>query len=112
MTDFGFRLNPSSTINLDEVDRHLYFRLARIEPEIKTCISCGSCTATCTAGRFSGMSLRKVILALERGAGVEKMLSGCMLCGKCTMVCPRGINTRHAILSLCRIYSKNDSVKR
>ena len=52
------------------------------------------------------MSIRKVVLNLQRGRDIEKMLSNCMLCGKCTMVCPRGINTRHLILSLCRIYEK------
>jgi Fe-S oxidoreductase len=36
------------------------------------------------------------------------MMSNCMLCGKCTMVCPRGINTRHLILSICRIYDKEE----
>ena len=31
-------------------------------------------------------------------------LKGCQFCGKCTMVCPRGINTRHLILSILKIY--------
>jgi len=109
--DFGFHINPSSTINLDNVDRHLYFKLAKLEPGVRTCIGCGSCTATCTAGPFNGMSLRKVLLALERGTDISEMLKGCMLCGKCTMVCPRGINTRNAILNLCRIYGEEGNVK-
>ena len=56
------------------------------------------------------MSVRKVLLDLQRGKEkeAEKMLSGCMLCGKCMMVCPRGINTRHLILSLCRIYGTDE----
>ena len=53
---------------------------------------------------FSGMSVRKVILNLQRGKDISAMMQNCMLCGKCSMVCPRGINTRHLILSLCRIY--------
>jgi Fe-S oxidoreductase len=55
------------------------------------------------------MSVRKVILGIQRGKEKEAaaMLKGCMLCGKCTMVCPRGINTRHLILSLCRIYEED-----
>lgn len=106
MMDFGFRLSPSSAIDLDKVDRSVYEDLVKLEPEIKMCMACGSCSATCTAGPYSGMSLRKVILGLQRGTDVSKMLSCCMLCGKCTMVCPRGINTRHLILSICRIYEK------
>jgi len=106
MIDFGFHINPSSTIDLDKVDRSLYKRLASTDPDIRSCMACGSCSATCTAAPFSGMSFRKVILGLERGVDPGKMLSCCMLCGKCTMVCPRGINTRHALLSLCRIYKE------
>ena len=78
----------------------------RMEPDALICMGCGSCTATCTAGPWSGMSVRKVLLAMQRGRmqEVEKMLSNCMLCGKCTMVCPRGINTRRLILNACRLY--------
>ena len=104
--DFGFKLSPSSAINLDKVDLGLYERLAAMEPDVRICMACGSCSATCTAGPYTGMSVRKVILDLQRGKEkeAEALLSGCMLCGKCTMVSPRGINTRHLILSLCRIY--------
>ena len=107
--DFGFKISPSSTINLDKVDFSLYERLCEMEPDARKCMACGSCSATCTAGPYSGMSVRKVILDIQRGKekDMEKMLSNCMLCGKCTMVCPRGINTRHLILSLCRIYDNN-----
>jgi Fe-S oxidoreductase len=36
---------------------------------------------------------------------VLPQLKSCMLCGKCYIVCPRGINTRHLILSICKIYN-------
>lgn len=105
--DFGFKLAPSSTIDLDKVDLTLYRKLVQIEPDIRRCMTCGSCTATCTAGDFSGMSVRKMILALQRGKDIQPMLKNCMLCGKCMMVCPRGINTRHLILSACRYYGED-----
>lgn len=104
--DFGFTLAKSSTINLDTVDMQLYKKLCDIEPDAKICMSCGSCSASCTAAPFSGMSVRKVILGLQRNQDVRQMLSNCMLCGKCTMVCPRGINTRHLLLTLYRIYDR------
>lgn len=113
MTDFGFQLSPSSAVNLDTTDRRRYDRLVRIVPEAGTCIGCGSCSATCTAAPWSGMSVRKVLLGLQRGRDeeVDRMLSACMLCGKCTMVCPRGINTRQLILTLCRL-NQNGEVLR
>jgi len=104
MADFGFKLSKSSTLDLDKIDTSVYRKLCKTDPDIKTCMACGSCSATCTAAPFSGMSMRKVILALQRGQDVRPMLSKCMLCGKCIMVCPRGINTRHLILSICSLY--------
>ena len=106
MLDFGFSLSRSSAVQLDEVDTALFEELASLEPDARICMSCGSCSATCTAGPWTGMSVRKVLHNLQRGKDVSGMLNGCMLCGKCTMVCPRGINTRHLILSLCRIYKE------
>ena len=104
--NFGYKLSPSSAVDLDKVDFSLYHRIEKIEPDVRICIGCGSCSATCTGQPFSGMSLRKVILSIQRGRENEarQMLSGCMLCGKCTMVCPRGINTRNLIISLCRFW--------
>ena len=104
--DFGFGLTPSSAIELDKLDLSLYGKLCKIEPGARTCIACGSCSATCSASAYSAMSMRKLLLDLQRGKmqEVEQMLSHCMLCGKCTMVCPRGINTRRVILTVCRLY--------
>nr|AIF26770.1 hypothetical protein [uncultured bacterium fosmid pJB89E1] len=104
MADFGFKLSKSATLDLDKIDTSVWEQLIKTDPDAKTCMACGSCSATCTAAPFSGMSVRKVILALQRGQNVKPMLSNCMLCGKCTMVCPRGINTRHLILTICRIH--------
>lgn len=110
MNMFGFRISPSSAINLDKVDRSRFEQLCTLEPDAVRCMACGSCSATCPAAPFSGMSVRKVLLNLQRGKEQEafRLMSNCMLCGKCTMVCPRGINTRHLILSISRIYSKED----
>lgn len=111
MNIFGFRLSASSAIDLDKVDRTLFDKLCAEEPDARRCMSCGSCSATCPAGEFTGMSVRKVLHNLQRGKERDalKMVSSCMLCGKCNMVCPRGINTRHLILSVCRIYKTEES---
>ncbi len=110
MSGFGFRLSPSSAINLDKVDRSRFEELCSIEPDALRCMSCGSCSATCPAAQFSGMSIRKVLLNLQRGKEEDafRIMSNCMLCGKCMMVCPRGINTRRIVLTISRIYKKED----
>ncbi|MBP9991177.1 MAG: 4Fe-4S dicluster domain-containing protein [Bacteroidales bacterium] len=102
MTDFGFSISKSATIDMDAVDMELYERVCRQVPSARICMSCGSCSASCVAAPYSGMSVRKVILALQRGKDVRTMLSNCMLCGKCSMACPRGVNTRNLILTVCR----------
>lgn len=108
MGKFGFALNPSSRIDLDKVDRGKFARLAALEPDVLKCMACGSCTASCSAGKFIKTSMRSAILALQNGKEEEALgfLKGCLLCGKCTMVCPRAINTRHLIVSICKVYQK------
>lgn len=106
MVDFGFTLNPSSRIDLDAFDRGTFDRLLAREPDAKKCMACGSCSAVCTASQFAPTSIRRALHALQNGRGDLALaeLKGCQLCGKCTMVCPRGINTRHLILSILKIY--------
>jgi Heterodisulfide reductase, subunit C len=106
--DFGYSLTPSSRINLDDVDNSKFKSLVSVEPDILKCMACGSCTASCSAGKFKFTSLRRAILNIQNGNNKQALeeLNGCMLCGKCTLVCPRGINTRHLILSIFKFYNE------
>ncbi len=106
MVDFGFGISPSSAIWMDKVDSKKFEALCAIEPDVRRCMSCGSCVAGCSASFHGGMNLRRVILYLQRGMEKQalEMASSCMLCGKCILLCPRGINTRNVILSIQKIY--------
>ena len=106
MIDFGYGLTPSSTLKIENVQNPLFSQLHELEPDVTKCIACGSCAASCSAGCFTEMNLRRMILSLQRGREKETlpMLRHCMLCGKCLLVCPRGINTRHLILSIGKVY--------
>lgn len=108
MVDFGFGISPSSRLDLDKADLRSFEKLAALEGEVRQCMACGSCAAVCTAGQYKKTSLRSAILAIQNGREEEALdlLAGCQLCGKCAMVCPRGLNTRHIILSIFQIYSK------
>lgn len=108
MNKFGFALTPSSRIDLDKFNKEKFASLVKLEPDVLKCMACGSCTASCTAGKFTKTSVRSAILALQNGQEKEAldMLKGCLLCGKCSMVCPRAINTRHLIISICKIYQE------
>ena len=108
MNKFGFALTPSSRIDLDKFNKEKFASLVKLEPDVVKCMACGSCSASCTAGKFTRTSVRSAILALQNGQEKEAldMLKGCLLCGKCSMVCPRAINTRHLIISICKIYQE------
>ena len=110
MIDFGYGLTPSSTLRIENVKNPAFSELHKLEPDVVKCIACGSCAASCAAGVFTEMNLRKVIVSLQRGREKEvlPMLRHCMLCGKCLLACPRGINTRHLILSIGKVYKMED----
>ena len=102
MVDFGFGILEEQKIDLDKAQNRLFLSIATSRPEILTCIGCGSCTATCSAGFFSKCGFRPAILMLERGMEQEglSMVKSCILCGKCSLVCPRGINTRRILMDI------------
>ena len=110
MDKFGYTISPSSRIDLDKADTGKFATLASIEPDVLKCMACGSCTSSCSAGKFVRTSLRSAILALQNGKEPDALLllQGCLFCGKCTMVCPRGINTRHLILAVLTVYQDID----
>lgn len=100
MVDFGYRIQEDRQIDLDATDKRLAEFIKKHEPTFTTCIACGGCTSTCTAGNFTPMNLRRMQLMIRRGEteNVSKEIDACMLCGKCQMVCPRGVNTRKVIM--------------
>lgn len=108
MVDFGYGLTPSSRIDLDKSDNNKFKALTAIEPDARQCMACGSCTAVCTAGRLVPTSLRAAVQALQNGLPAQslELLQSCQFCGKCLMVCPRGLNTRHLILSILKVCSE------
>ena len=108
MKNFGFTLSKSHEINLDKADRTVVEKVRMKEPTLSLCISCGTCSATCTANLHQNTNLRKAILFVNRGMNSEAYneLKYCQFCGKCQLVCPRGVNTRNLIFNLVKILEK------
>jgi heterodisulfide reductase subunit C len=100
MKDFGFSVIKQRSIDFDQFDGRLLNEILQLEPSFKVCISCGGCTATCSAGDLISFNVRQMNLLLRRGeiAGLDSEIKKCMLCGKCMLVCPRGINIRNVIM--------------
>jgi heterodisulfide reductase subunit C len=100
MEDFGYSIIETRTIDFDQFDGRLLRYVISLEPSFGVCLSCGGCTATCSAGNLIDFNVRKMNLLLRRGEteGLAEEINKCMLCGKCTLICPRGINIRNAIM--------------
>ncbi len=100
MIQWGYGISTPRAIDMDKNDMSISEQILREMPELQSCIACGACTATCTAGAITDFNFRKAHTLVRRGEykEVSQMLSNCMLCGKCRLVCPRGINTRAVVL--------------
>ena len=102
--NFGYGISQPRAVNMDRNDLSTSARIVRELPELETCIGCGCCTATCTAGNLTAFNFRKVQTLVRRGeySGAHQEMNKCMLCGKCRLVCPRGINTRAVVRMIKR----------
>lgn len=100
--NFGYAITPDRQIDFDTNSHDICKKVAAAEPTLNLCISCGTCSATCTAAQFTDFSLRRVILLLRRGEtkGLDKEVAKCMLCGKCQLVCPRNVSTRNLVIQI------------
>jgi heterodisulfide reductase subunit C len=102
LKNFGYTLVEERLIDYDKNERRVLDYLKQYEPSVNQCVACGSCTATCPAGDYSGFNIREVHTFLRRGEihHLKTEIRKCMFCGKCQLVCPRGVNMRNLILSL------------
>lgn len=97
---WGYSIAKSQSIVYDQNDRTIINYVLEQEPSLRTCMACGGCTSTCSAGNLVPFNIRRLNTLLQRGeyAQVKKEIYNCMLCGKCTIVCPRGVNIRNVVL--------------
>ncbi len=108
MKQFGFAVHQPRYIDFDNFDNRILMYVLQKEPSFNICMSCGCCTASCSASSILDFNIRKLGLLMRRGVSdeLEKEINKCMLCGKCTLVCPRGINTRNVILNTKKALTK------
>ncbi len=113
MIDFGFDTLENRTIDFDEhFDASILKYVIDHEPSMLGCISCGGCTATCSAGNLTDFNVRRMQLMLRRGdtINLQTEINKCMLCGKCILVCPRGVNLRNVVMLIKKalVLNKNN----
>lgn len=99
MVNFGYSTLPVHILDLDKANLDLANQLSVDEPSFRLCIACGSCSATCTAGKFTSFNFREMCHQIRLGESKKAIAESekCMMCGKCTLACPRNVNTRNII---------------
>ncbi len=112
MTDFGFSISKPRSVNLTKADLSKLKSVLEQAPSFKRCVSCGDCTATCSARQFTDFNIRKAHCLFRRGQydRLEEELQKCMLCGKCTLVCPRGVNLRSLIINMRQVLTNTNEI--
>ncbi len=93
-------------IVLTDVKRDMAFgdRLTPAGLELRTCIQCGTCTASCPSASAMDITPRKMWRMVQLGM-VEEVLKSktmwlCSICYQCQVRCPRGIPLTEAIAKL------------
>lgn len=87
--------------------------------EVKTCVQCGTCSASCPTAHLMDNSIRKLVKFVLEGMKDEALNSRsiwlCTSCLACTVRCPRGIRPVAVVSALKQIYeaegmSNSDSI--
>jgi len=98
----------SEVLDLTQAKRDTAFRdLLTPEHQLRTCIQCGTCTASCPSAEYMDLSPRKMWRMLNLGL-VDEVLDSktmwlCSICYQCHARCPRGIPLTEAIAKLKQI---------
>jgi heterodisulfide reductase subunit C len=109
MINFGYGINTDRQIDYDANDHSVGEQILALEPSFDICISCGTCTATCTSGQFTQFNFRQILIHIKRGEifHIQKEIQNCMFCGKCILACPRGVNTRNLVLAIQKVLNSH-----
>jgi quinone-modifying oxidoreductase, subunit QmoC len=94
---------------LDQGFGHLIAQMAHGE-KFKTCIQCGTCSATCPVSHFMDYTPRKIIAMVRAGFKEEVLRSFtiwiCASCHSCTADCPREIKITDVMYALKQLAIK------
>jgi heterodisulfide reductase subunit C len=110
MTDTAMKTKTTSatTTMTAEGEKFKEKVLALAGDEVKTCIQCGTCSASCPTASLMDVPIRKLIkfvLEGEKKAALEsRSIWLCTSCLLCTVRCPRNIRPMAVVAALKSIY--------
>lgn len=86
--------------------------LALAGDEVKTCIQCGTCSASCPTAHLMDTPIRKLVklvLEGEKKAALEsRSIWLCTSCLLCTVRCPRNIRPMAVVAALKTVYEEEE----
>ena len=113
MTDTAMKTETTANRNStmtpeEEIFRDRVLKLAG--DEVKTCIQCGTCSASCPTASLMDVPIRKLVKLVLEGEK-ERALSSrsiwlCTSCLLCTVRCPRSIRPMAVVAALKTIYEE------
>ena len=111
--DFGFSTIDTRVIEIDKFDTTILKYVLQHEKSMLVCMSCGGCTATCSAGNLTDFNVRRMQMMLRRGEvkNLQTEIDKCMICGKCMLVCPRGVNLRNVAMLIKKALVNHKDLK-
>jgi heterodisulfide reductase subunit C len=97
------------------LDRGFMSALAPAREQLRACIQCGTCTASCASAYAMDYTPRQLWRMIQLGLKDEvlnsKTLWLCSICYSCTLYCPRGIPLTETITTLKRM-AVNEGVRK
>jgi heterodisulfide reductase subunit C len=91
-------------------NERLLTEIEKVRDMIKTCIQCGTCTASCPNIEFMDITPRHMwrLLLTDHAQALfsSKSFIMCSSCYYCTLRCPRGLELTHAMSLLKQVASK------
>lgn len=108
----------STTVKNQKLDSSFKYKISNIPggETIKSCYSCGVCTAACPVNNVnSDFNPRQIIKKTLMGYKEEVLSSGliwyCIQCEKCFANCPQKVNFAHIVRALRQTALKEGYVK-
>ena len=113
MTDTAMKTETTANRNSTMTPEEEMFRdrvLKLAGDEVKTCIQCGTCSASCPTASLMDVPIRKLVKLVLEGEK-ERALSSrsiwlCTSCLLCTVRCPRSIRPMAVVAALKTIYEE------
>lgn len=80
-------------------------------PKVRTCIQCGTCSASCPTAHLMDKSIRRLVKLVLDGKKDEALSSHsiwlCTSCLLCTVRCPRGIRPKVLVSALKDLFRRD-----